>query len=293
MRLPAFCDNPKCNHIFYSGIEINNSTNATFSSNKAGPCPKCGDMGHIPDGVFNFLNNTIEIISAPNKTFDDLSKLGIIIKEAREKQWSREEIIKRIEEETPFFLSIKNLLPATRNELYGFLSLILIVIGMTKTEPQNLTVNNVTINQVVEQVYKSEPKQTKSAGGIVINEKGEIFLIVSQHGTSWSLPKGHIEEGEDIMTAARREIYEETGIKDLEFIKELGSYQRYKIDKNGKEDFSEFKTIFMSLFRTKEKFIKPIDPENPEARWVEKDQIAELLTHPKDKEFFLSIKDKI
>ena len=44
---------------------------------------------------------------------------------------------------------------------------------------------------------------------------------------------------------------------------------------------------------TKEKFIKPIDPENPEARWVEKDQIAELLTHPKDKEFFLSIKDKI
>lgn len=57
-----------------------------------------------------------------------------------------------------------------------------------------------------------EPKKTKSAGGIVINEKREICLLVSQHGTSWSLPKGHIEKGEDAMMAAKREIYEETGI---------------------------------------------------------------------------------
>lgn len=36
---------------------------------------------------------------------------------------------------------------------------------------------------------------TKSAGGIVINKNGKI-LVVSQHGTSWSLPKGHLDEGE-------------------------------------------------------------------------------------------------
>jgi 8-oxo-dGTP pyrophosphatase MutT (NUDIX family) len=140
---------------------------------------------------------------------------------------------------------------------------------------------------------ENKPRETKSAGGIVINTKGEICLLVSQHGTSWSLPKGHIEEGEDAMAAAKREIYEETGITDLEFIKELGSYQRYKIDKKGQEDLSEFKTIFISLFRTNETLIKPIDPENPEARWVSKEKIADLLTHPKDKEFFLKIKREI
>ncbi|MFA5169553.1 MAG: hypothetical protein WC420_02345 [Candidatus Paceibacterota bacterium] len=49
----------------------------------------------------------------------------------------------------------------------------------------------------------------------------------------------------------------------------------------------------MFLFKTSEIELNPIDPENPEARWVEKEQIAELLTHPKDKEFFLKIINQI
>ena len=57
-------------------------------------------------------------------------------------------------------------------------------------------------------------KKTKSAGGVVLNNKGEI-LIVNQHGNSWSLPKGHIEEGEEILEAAKRETYEESGIRNL------------------------------------------------------------------------------
>src|SRR3989344_8286451 len=131
---------------------------------------------------------------------------------------------------------------------------------------------------MVEQV-----KETSSAGGVIINSKGEI-LVVSQKGTSWSLPKGHIESGEESMEAARREVYEESGIKNLEFIKDLGSYQRYKIDPVNGEDRSECKTITMYLFKTAEDIINPIDPENPEARWVPREQVAELLTHPKDKE---------
>lgn len=129
-------------------------------------------------------------------------------------------------------------------------------------------------------------KQTESAGGIVVNSAGQI-LIVSQHGTSWSLPKGHIEEGEDPLTAARREIREESGVTQLEFVRDLGSYQRYKISATGGEDSAELKTIHMFLFNTTEETLQPIDPENPEARWVEKTEVVELLTHPSDKEFFL------
>jgi ADP-ribose pyrophosphatase YjhB (NUDIX family) len=135
-------------------------------------------------------------------------------------------------------------------------------------------------------------KNTKSAGGVVINKKGEI-LIISQHGTTWSLPKGHIDEGETDIEASKREIYEESGIMKLEFISELGNYKRYKIGKDGGEDKSELKTITIFLFKTDENMLNPIDPENPEARWVPKEKVAELLTHPKDKEFFLSIADKI
>ena len=132
-------------------------------------------------------------------------------------------------------------------------------------------------------------KRTHSAGGVVTNNEGKV-LVVSQHGTSWSLPKGHIDPGENALDAARREIYEESGIRDLELICELGTYERQKIGVDGGEDRSELKVITMFLFRTGEEALKPVDPDNPEARWVEKSKVPLLLTHEKDREFFRGIK---
>lgn len=130
-------------------------------------------------------------------------------------------------------------------------------------------------------------KETKSAGGVVLNNEG-LVLVVSQGGTSWSLPKGHIEEGEDVLVAAKREIHEESGITDLELIRDLGNYQRTAIDRP-----EELKTIYIFLFKTNEIELKPVDSHNPEARWIEKEKVAELLTHPKDKEFFVSILEQL
>lgn len=130
--------------------------------------------------------------------------------------------------------------------------------------------------------------RTESAGGVVLNREGRV-LVVSQHGTSWSLPKGHVEQGEDALAAARREIYEESGVGRLELVRELGSYERYKIGRDGGEDESELKTIRLFLFRTAEAALAPVDADNPEARWVEPAEAAALLTHPKDREFFLSL----
>lgn len=141
-------------------------------------------------------------------------------------------------------------------------------------------------------LMKTKPKETKSAGGVVLNLKGEV-LVVSQHGKSWSLPKGHIEAGEDVLVAAKREIYEESGLTELQLVRELGTYQRHRISKDGTDDVSELKAITLFLFKTKQTSIKPIDADNPEGRWVEKDAVAELLTHPADKAFFLKIKREI
>jgi 8-oxo-dGTP pyrophosphatase MutT (NUDIX family) len=131
--------------------------------------------------------------------------------------------------------------------------------------------------------------ETHSAGGVVTNGDGKV-LVVSQRGTSWSLPKGHIDPGEDPLTAAKREIYEESGVRDLQFIQELGTYSRYKIGANGGEDPSERKTITMFLFHTSQNELRPTDPDNPEARWVPKSEVAALLTHPKDKQFFANLR---
>ncbi|MBI2576299.1 NUDIX domain-containing protein [Candidatus Woesearchaeota archaeon] len=135
-------------------------------------------------------------------------------------------------------------------------------------------------------------KVTYSAGGIVLNKKGQV-LVVNQNGNSWSLPKGHIERGETALEAATREIFEESGIKNLVFKKELGRYKRYRIGLNEADDVSEQKEISMFLFTTGESELKPQDKQNPEARWVDKDEVAKLLTHRKDKGFFLKCKEGI
>ncbi len=132
-------------------------------------------------------------------------------------------------------------------------------------------------------------KKTESAGGVVISEKTHDVLVVSQRGLSWSLPKGHIDPGEDALAAAKREIFEESGIHNLTLIKQLPSYERYKISIEHGDDKSELKTIHMFLFRTDQTNLAPQDTNNPEARWVAKERVSKLLTHPKDKEFFEQI----
>ncbi|MFH0875744.1 MAG: NUDIX domain-containing protein [archaeon] len=137
-------------------------------------------------------------------------------------------------------------------------------------------------------------KKTKTTGGVVINNEG-LILVVNQNNNSWSLPKGHINTGEDEINAAKREIYEESGIKieNLSLIKKLGSYKRYKIGLDGSDDKSELKEIALFLFKTQQHKLSPIDPDNPEAMWIKKEEVAKLLTHRKDKEFFIKIKDEI
>ena len=127
--------------------------------------------------------------------------------------------------------------------------------------------------------------KTEAAGGIVINSRGEIALVRSGP-TFWGFPKGHIDEGENALAAARREVAEETGLKYISFVKELGSYGRYKGTPDGGDDMSEYKTIHMLLFTTKQEELAPTDPGNPEARWVPKAQVGDMLTHPKDREFW-------
>ena len=131
-------------------------------------------------------------------------------------------------------------------------------------------------------------RSTVTAGGVVLNPRGEV-LVVSQFGTSWSLPKGHVDPGEDALAAAKREILEESGVRRLKLVHPLGAYTRYRISKTGGDDRSELKRIHLFLFTTRQVRLKPIDPHNPEARWVDRREVAALLTHRKDREFFLKV----
>lgn len=140
-------------------------------------------------------------------------------------------------------------------------------------------------------------KFNHAAGGVVVNKEGKILVVQNKKG-SWSLPKGTVDPGEDFITAAKREIWEETGIPQDELFlaneQELGRFTRYQSAPGGGVKIDRIKTIHFFKFMTQyANELQPIDPENPEARWVAREKVSELLTQTKDKNFFESIKEKI
>lgn len=74
-----------------------------------------------------------------------------------------------------------------------------------------------------------------TAGGIIFRhgKKGVEILLFQDAKDRWSIPKGHIEEGETAQQTARREIGEEVGLHELDIIGWLGKVHfRYRrIDK--------------------------------------------------------------
>lgn len=136
-------------------------------------------------------------------------------------------------------------------------------------------------------------KYTETAGGVVVNEADGKILVVRQKHDKWSLPKGHIEENEEPVQAARREIAEETGVVELDLLDELGEYKRFKIGPYFKDDESEIKTIHIYLFTTPQQELVANGEDTYEARWADRAEVEKLLSHPKDRDFFISILDRL
>jgi 8-oxo-dGTP diphosphatase len=56
-----------------------------------------------------------------------------------------------------------------------------------------------------------QPKHVIVVGCLVRNDSGQVLLI-RHHKRGWEIPQGRVEEGEDLLAAARREVLEETGV---------------------------------------------------------------------------------
>lgn len=155
MRVPAVCDS--CGAIFPSSIEATNSINITFSNMGAGPCPACRGTGHIPDGVYNFIGNTIELLSGSARTVSELERLANILKQAREKKSSFEDVSNEIEAQVPELSSIKDILPKTRTELYAFIAIIISIITLLLSQASSQEPSKVEINNVINNIYQQSP----------------------------------------------------------------------------------------------------------------------------------------
>jgi 8-oxo-dGTP pyrophosphatase MutT (NUDIX family) len=141
-----------------------------------------------------------------------------------------------------------------------------------------------------------EPTRSRSAGGIVIGDHGAIAMIRNKDGDgAWLFPKGHVEAGETDEQTARREIREEAGLSDLEFIDDLGSYERYAIAKDGSYDLSELKEVRMFLFAAPPhaEIAPRMTEEISEAAWIPFRELSVKIGNEKERLFFASVTERV
>jgi len=121
-----------------------------------------------------------------------------------------------------------------------------------------------------------------------------VALLKTEHkrGAVWVLPKGHVElqTGENIAEAARREVQEEAGLRDLSIKDQLG-VTRFAFQA---EDALVKKTVHYFLMVTNQKQLIPQAEEGMiDAQWFSFDEAIKNLAYDTDQEIVAKAKAKI
>jgi len=117
-----------------------------------------------------------------------------------------------------------------------------------------------------------------SAGGLVVDARRRRAAVIGRrdrHGILlWSLPKGHIEEGETAKQAAVREIREETGISG-HVLGELGAIDYWFVADN----YRVHKTVHHFLLEAAGGELSADDWEVAEVAWVPLGELEQVLAY--------------
>ena len=127
----------------------------------------------------------------------------------------------------------------------------------------------------------------RGVGIIVLNRENKVFVAkrIDSPKNFWQMPQGGIDEGEDYLTAAYRELKEETSINKVELIKEIEGSFTYELPDyllgiiwKGRYKGQKQKWFLMRhLGDDQEINIKTKKPEFLEWKWVDISLITETV----------------
>ena len=124
-------------------------------------------------------------------------------------------------------------------------------------------------------------------GIVLLNKNNKVFVAkrIDNQKNFWQMPQGGVDKGENYLTAAYRELEEETSIKNVDLIKELDGLISYELPENllgviwkGKYKGQEQKWFVMRFLGQDSKInIKTKNPEFCEWKWIDLENITDFV----------------
>ena len=149
--------------------------------------------------------------------------------------------------------------------------------------------------------FKNLPYRS-GVGIVVLNKDNKVFVAkrIDNPKNFWQMPQGGVDKNEDYLSAAYRELEEETSIKSVELISELDGLITYDLPDHllgiiwkGRYKGQTQKWYLMRFTGNDEEInIKTKHPEFLEWKWVELDKITDLVVKFK-LELYKEVKDKV
>jgi putative (di)nucleoside polyphosphate hydrolase len=136
--------------------------------------------------------------------------------------------------------------------------------------------------------YEALPLRT-GVGIVVLNSQDKVFVGKRKDNPfdKWQMPQGGVEPNEPLLVALKRELEEETSIKNIEILKEFNQWLEYEVPKNliGKILKGKYRgqkqKWFIVRFTGEEKEIN-INTKHPEFiewKWVNMNLLPDLIVN--------------
>jgi bis(5'-nucleosidyl)-tetraphosphatase len=117
----------------------------------------------------------------------------------------------------------------------------------------------------------------KSCGIVpVLKQNNNIkFLLIHHQVGHWSFPKGRMEKDETEIETAKRELIEETSIKDFEILNDLYFTEKYSF-KEGDKKYDKQVKYFVALIKNPK--VKILEAELQDYKWLNFNNALKLIT---------------
>ena len=134
--------------------------------------------------------------------------------------------------------------------------------------------------------YKNLPLRS-GVGMVVLNNENKVFVAkrIDNPKNFWQMPQGGVDDGEDYLSAAFRELEEETSVKNVKLIKEIEGTTVYELPDNllgiiwkGKYKGQKQKWFLMRYIGKDEDInLNTKKPEFMEWKWIDISRITEVV----------------